>query len=244
MKAMPRNPRLRRRNGVHYFRVKVPAELVPMFDGKREVTYSLKTSDAGEANRLCKHHSVKFDEECDTKRGIIRTMPDAEINTADIPKLADAWEAHLLEESEEARIAEGGARHHRKVQETLDIVEPHLRKSIAMGDIEPDVAWEMEDFLTSQEFRAVAGHLLRARPAGNSALDGLAARCARFPGKADKGVLYSVSQGGTLLGAAGLAYRWRTVLCTDLPADARDRLLAHADSSRCSPATGAGVFHA
>jgi hypothetical protein len=42
---MPKNPRLRRRGAVYYFRAKVPPELVSLFNGKRELTYSLKTSD-------------------------------------------------------------------------------------------------------------------------------------------------------------------------------------------------------
>jgi hypothetical protein len=76
-----------------------------------------------------------------------------------------------------------------------------------------------------QEFLSIAEQLLRRRPAENSPLLGFAARWARFPAKAENGLLYSIWEDGVMSGAAGITYRWRTVLCTDLPDDAPTVLL-------------------
>ena len=116
---MPNNPRLRRRGGVYYFRAKVPPELVPSFDGKREVTYSLKTSDPAEANRLVKHHSIKFDQDCEAKRKQDERLAAPEATESDIPVIVQARESLLLATDEQRRIEEG-PRYHRKLDETLD----------------------------------------------------------------------------------------------------------------------------
>jgi hypothetical protein len=50
------------RSGTYYFRRVVPVELRPLFDGKKELTYSLRTKDARQAARLGRLEAVKTDE--------------------------------------------------------------------------------------------------------------------------------------------------------------------------------------
>lgn len=142
---MPKHPRLWKRNGVYYFSAKVPRDLIPAF-GTEQVRYSLNTKDAATANRVIKEHSLKFDQQCDAKRRNAADQPEP--SEADIYKLADAWEAHILEEDEEARLEEG-ERHHRKLAEALDIIED--KRALAVVD-SSNLDDEIEDFVTAHGF--------------------------------------------------------------------------------------------
>lgn len=57
-----------RRNGVYYFRKKIPADLVAIY-GKREIIYSLRTKDRATAARLALRAAVQLDDEFSLKRG-------------------------------------------------------------------------------------------------------------------------------------------------------------------------------
>jgi hypothetical protein len=150
MEAMPKNPRLRRRGAVYYFRAKVPPELVAVFDGKREITYSLKTSDPAEANRLVKHHSIKFDQDCEAKRRQGEQPVAPKATESDIAVIVQAWESELLASDEQRRIEEG-PRYHRKLDETLNIIEPDSRERLAQGH-HPFIEQEMGYFFEGLPF--------------------------------------------------------------------------------------------
>lgn len=60
---------LTRRNGVYYFRKKVPVDLVAMY-GRREIVYSLRTKERPLASRLALKAAVKLEDEFCIKRGI------------------------------------------------------------------------------------------------------------------------------------------------------------------------------
>lgn len=55
------------KNGVYYFRKRVPADLVPMV-GRAEVKFSLRTKDPDTAKRLCREADVKVSTEWDLLR--------------------------------------------------------------------------------------------------------------------------------------------------------------------------------
>jgi hypothetical protein len=57
-----------RRNGVYYFRKKIPVDLVAAY-GKREIIYSLRTKDRPMAARLALRAAVQLDDEFSLKRG-------------------------------------------------------------------------------------------------------------------------------------------------------------------------------
>ncbi|SOY43808.1 DUF6538 domain-containing protein [Cupriavidus taiwanensis] len=58
-----------RRNGVYYFRKKIPVDLVAAY-GKREIIYSLRTKERATAARLALRAAVHLDDEFCLKRGI------------------------------------------------------------------------------------------------------------------------------------------------------------------------------
>lgn len=53
--------KLAKRGNTYYFRAKVPVDLIDHF-GKKEIKISLKTTDKGEAARLCNLKAVEWDE--------------------------------------------------------------------------------------------------------------------------------------------------------------------------------------
>jgi len=57
-----------RRNGVYYFRKKIPVDLVAIY-GKREIIYSLRTKERATAARLALRAAVQLDDEFSLKRG-------------------------------------------------------------------------------------------------------------------------------------------------------------------------------
>lgn len=89
---MQSQTRLMRRGARYYFRAKVPADLLNHYD-KREIVYSLKTSDPREAARLARVESVKLDNEFEQlRRG--RPLRDArELRPEDIERLKAIWVA-------------------------------------------------------------------------------------------------------------------------------------------------------
>ncbi|MEM5428242.1 site-specific integrase [Cupriavidus oxalaticus] len=62
-----------RRNGVYYFRKKIPADLVALY-GKREIIFSLRTKERATASRLALRAAVQLDDEFSLKRGA--TIPE------------------------------------------------------------------------------------------------------------------------------------------------------------------------
>lgn len=67
-------------NGVYYFRMGIPAELRPRFDGKREIKFSLGTKDRDTAKRLIPDHT----------KAAQRQIEQARASTGPAPKPAPA----------------------------------------------------------------------------------------------------------------------------------------------------------
>ena len=65
---MAKPPHLHRRKATYYFRRKVPLDLVETFGKKREVSFSLKTKERGEALRLLALADVEWNEKFDATR--------------------------------------------------------------------------------------------------------------------------------------------------------------------------------
>lgn len=58
----PKLTHLSKRNGVYYFRRKVPLDLQHIYSGKAEIIFSLKTKNRAEAETLARKHGVEYDE--------------------------------------------------------------------------------------------------------------------------------------------------------------------------------------
>ncbi|MGP1718235.1 MAG: DUF6538 domain-containing protein [Methylophilus sp.] len=144
------------RNGVYYFRRRVPKDLLQHYSPKLEFNYSLNTSDRAEADRLQRSHSVKLDEEFERVRNG-KTAPELHTVSKDvITSLSNLYEAHILEEDEEVRIEGLTDRDYRKLDETFNIVHAGARADLARGNTSL-IEFEMEDFCESHGFKIAKG---------------------------------------------------------------------------------------
>lgn len=145
-----------KRNGVYYFRRRIPKDLLPHYSPQTEIKFSLKTSDASEADRLQRIESVKLDEEFERiRKGQI--APEIHTLSPDVIKsLSGLWLTHILEEDEEWRIEGLSEREYDKLTETFDISETGGKIALARGDASL-VEFEMEDFCESQGFKIAKG---------------------------------------------------------------------------------------
>lgn len=143
------------RNGVYYFRRRIPKDLVSHYQ-KNEIIFSLKTSEHSEADRLQRQESVKLDEEFRRiRKG--QLIPELHAISPDLIKsLSDLWAAHILEEDEESRMAGLSEREYDKLAETLDITETGGKAALARGNTFL-IEFEMEDFCESQGFKIAKG---------------------------------------------------------------------------------------
>lgn len=145
-----------KRNGVYYFRRRIPKDLLPHYSPQTEIKFSLKTSDHAEADRLQRIESVKLDAEFDRiRKGQI--APEIHTLSPDVIKsLSGLWLAHILEEDEEWRIEGLSEREYDKLTETFDISESGGKAAFARGDAS-FIEFEMEDFCESQGFKIAKG---------------------------------------------------------------------------------------
>ncbi|WP_235562275.1 site-specific integrase [Methylophilus sp. Leaf414] len=143
------------RNGVYYFRRRIPKDLVSHYK-KNEIIFSLKTSEHSEADRLQRQESVKLDEEFRRiRKG--QLIPELHAISPDLIKsLSDLWTAHILEEDEESRMEGLSEREYDKLTESLDITETGGKAALARGNTSL-IEFEMEDFCESQGFKIAKG---------------------------------------------------------------------------------------
>ena len=103
MTELSKHPWLALRGRVFWFRAKVPTDLQEHYTPKREVTFSLRTSDRKEALELVRVEAVKLDQEFATARRLRDATPQTELSDVEIERLATLYLHQLLEEDEEIR---------------------------------------------------------------------------------------------------------------------------------------------
>lgn len=145
-----------KRNGIYYFRRRVPKDLLSHYSPQTEIKFSLKTGDHTAADRLQRIESVKLDEEfARIRKG--QTTPELHTISQEVIKsLSDLWTAHILEEDEEFRIEGLSEREYDKLSESLDITETGGKAALARGNTFL-IEFEMEDFCESQGFKIAKG---------------------------------------------------------------------------------------
>lgn len=145
-----------KRNGIYYFRRRVPKDLLSHYSPQTEIKFSLKTGDHTAADRLQRIESVKLDEEfARIRKG--QTTPELHTISQEVIKsLSDLWTAHILEEDEEFRIDGLSEREYDKLAESLDITETGGKAALARGNTFL-IEFEMEDFCESQGFKIAKG---------------------------------------------------------------------------------------
>lgn len=122
---MAKHPRLLRRGTRYYFRAAVPQDIQEAF-GRKEVKFSLQTSDYQEALRKVRQHSAEVDQQFERCRQSQQQEAVRELEEATIRQIGELYYAHLLEEDEEGRL-EGFAEQPRP---TTVITEPALASII------------------------------------------------------------------------------------------------------------------
>lgn len=154
--TLPIQTHLTSRNGTYYFRRRIPLELLPHYAPKLEITFSLKTKDLKEAERLSRVESVRLDDEFERFKNNLTATPIDSISREIIKKLTDAWKAQVLEEDEETRILGLSDRDYRKIDESLGIVEAGGKAAFAKGDTSL-IEFEMVDFCEPHGLNLVEG---------------------------------------------------------------------------------------
>ncbi len=102
---MCKHTRLHRRKGSrnYYFRAKVPVDLQDVYE-KKEVYFSLRTSDPKEALERVRLESVKLDQEFAAKRRLKEAQSVEKLSQVEIERIATLWMHEALKEDEETRI--------------------------------------------------------------------------------------------------------------------------------------------
>ena len=108
--------RLVRRNGVYYFRARIPKDLVKAFN-RREFEKSLGTSDRSEALKAVRIQSVKFDAEIEAMRRTVSTLVDGgrvlkDMRDDEIERIVIRWFAEKKREEVRLALPEHGTKEH------------------------------------------------------------------------------------------------------------------------------------
>lgn len=106
---MAGHPRLYRRGRVYYVRAKVPVDLQDAYAPKREVTYSLRTSERKTALERVRVEAVKIDQQFETERRRLHRDVTSELSEQDIQRLAALYLHQELAEDEELRVTGDGS---------------------------------------------------------------------------------------------------------------------------------------
>jgi len=150
MKEMAKHPRLhiRKNSRNYYFRAKVPIDLQEHY-GKREIAYSLRTSDPKKALEKVRIESVKFDQECaEARRKLSATKVD-KLSATEIERLAAIAYYDELKEDEEKRTTGMSDKERNAYNKLLQTLDFEFRERIAHGDTK-SIEEYAEKFLTDQ----------------------------------------------------------------------------------------------
>jgi integrase len=129
------------------FRRVVPQDLVEHF-GKRQIKFSLGTSDRKKAEELARLKAVETDRQFEGARRQMSADAITELSAVEVEQITSLWLHQLLEEDEESRI--GGLPEHvfEEDEETLDALGHLAKHDLARGNAS-HIQFEIDDFLDS-----------------------------------------------------------------------------------------------
>jgi hypothetical protein len=90
------------RGAVYCFRRRIPSDLVASY-GKKEISFSLKTSNKKEAIQKAQVETLKLTQEFKHRRDLLNAEPANFLSQIEIDRIAALYLSHLLEEDEDAR---------------------------------------------------------------------------------------------------------------------------------------------
>jgi integrase len=121
------------RGPIAYFRAKIPPDLVGRFKQKHELTYSLRTRDRREAERVGRIESVKFDAECARLRRERETLR-TEITDEELERLIAVKVTTRMAADEVLRVRGMSDAAFEAHQRRLEVAEAVARRALASGD--------------------------------------------------------------------------------------------------------------
>jgi len=182
MKDVSRPTRLHRRKGSrnYYFRAKVPVDLQGIY-GKREIFFSLKTSDRQEALQRVHMESVKLDQEFAEKRRQRDAEAVERLSEIEVERITAIWRHEALRADEESRINGLSATDFQLWHDAISLTYVEAREHLATGNLSK-ISGDLDDLLEeigmkvakgSEAYKQLAYALLKAKV---ETLDALKAR--------------------------------------------------------------------
>jgi integrase len=172
MKDLSRPTRLHRRKGSrnYYFRAKVPVDLQDIY-GKREIYFSLKTSDRQEALQRVHMESVKLDQEFAEKRRQRDAEAVDKLSEIEVERITAIWRHEALQADEESRINGLSPTEFQSWDDAITFAYVEARESLATGNLNR-ISVELDDLLEeigmkvakgSEVYKQLAYALLKAK---------------------------------------------------------------------------------
>jgi hypothetical protein len=148
---MPKHPRLLRRGATYYHRAAVPTDIAETY-GKREETFSLKTTDHREALRLVKIAAVEVDQRFEKHRARLKRPAQDELTEPQFQMIHDAYFRMPLEQDEDIRT-EGfagytAAKSFDGAAELNALLSDVTKHRYALGQVDDFFQFEAEDVLS------------------------------------------------------------------------------------------------
>lgn len=132
---------LQKRGSQYYFRIRIPLDLLPHYDGKRELKASLRTADKREATRMCQLRALEANSEFDrlrhqhaTAHGRIPPRRITHIDQAFIDQFRTRWLHEVLANDDAWRSAGINAEEFAELQAQTEETQKALQTALARGD--------------------------------------------------------------------------------------------------------------
>jgi len=147
------HPHIETRGSVHWYRRRIPHDLISAYGGQREIRHSLKTSDKKAAIRLARLKSVELDGEFERKRSeLAASQTPTELTDEQIRRLCALWQRAVLVSDDENRMAGFFEPDYDGLSAGLAEVEPALRQALARGQLDV-IAPALHDYLVGWHVR-------------------------------------------------------------------------------------------
>lgn len=137
------HPHLETRGNTHWYRRKIPLDLLPVYNGKKEFRHSLHTRDRSEAIRRARLRSVELDSEFELKRRGLQTthvaLPvfrNVELSDEQIRRICLLWQRSVLETDDRNRVGGFDFIDFDELSENIEDIEPALKHALARGQLD------------------------------------------------------------------------------------------------------------
>ncbi|PTU69057.1 hypothetical protein DBB33_06180 [Chromobacterium haemolyticum] len=136
MPDMPKHTNVLRRTGssVYYFRITIPTDLRPHFNGKKDVWRSLQTRDLREANRLAARIRVEWDDQFAELRAKDKAAVVVSLSDDDISRIVHMHQSRMMTFDSELRSQGLDNAKYEQLGDDLSRLDQDARAAIARGD--------------------------------------------------------------------------------------------------------------